>query len=201
MARFSHRMGRPPVQGEQVPIDSYLGPGDVEKDPSPVTYASLISGGMRSVQTMADLTDRIAIPDNMREVGMLAYVQSVNRTYQLTADLVTWVEFAGAGAGASGGTFLRRSFQNATSVTLFDVLEFPVVEIWFETGTEVLRPLIYNEEDGVYGLAAYHTSAVEGLEIDNDLTNINARVSYLPALAELFIQFDAPKSGVVVAGF
>lgn len=200
MPRFTHRMGRPPSNSEGVDLASYISQGDITVDTYPMVYSGMMSGGMRSVETLADLTNLTTIPMEMREVGMLTFVQADFKTYQLDDDLVTWVEFAG-GAGA-GANFVRRYFQNATSVSLHDVYEYPVTEIWFiDPNSRIFMPYIYNVEDGVYNEYTYGQVDVEGVGLDHDLTNANIQIDYLEQINRVFIQFDQPRTGIAVAGF
>jgi hypothetical protein len=157
-----------------------------------------MSGGMRSVAVASDLNDQTVVPTEQREVGMLAYVESNNTTYQLQSDLVTWVPFSGAGGGSN---FVRRGFQNATSVTLYNVLDYPVTEVYFEDGFQIQQPYIHNLEDGVYGEVTYNQFNVEGLCQNQDLTQTEVQLCYIAALNQLFIQFDQPRTGIAVAGF
>jgi hypothetical protein len=67
-------------------------------DVHPSHEAAYGKGGYRSV---ANITERNAIPTARREAGMLCYVQAEGVIYQLAADLTNWVAmtFAGTLAG------------------------------------------------------------------------------------------------------
>ena len=67
-------------------------------DVHPSHEAAYGKGGYRSV---ANITERNAIPTARREAGMLVYVQAEGVIYQLAADLTNWVAmtFAGTLAG------------------------------------------------------------------------------------------------------
>jgi hypothetical protein len=60
-------------------------------------------GGYRSV---ADITERDALPLLRRSHGMLVYVISEDKTYQLKTGVTNldWVEFITAGTGGGGGS-------------------------------------------------------------------------------------------------
>lgn len=67
-------------------------------DVHPSHEAAYGKGGYRSV---ADITQRNAIPTARREAGMLVYVQSDGVIYQLAANLTTWVTLTFGGGGAA----------------------------------------------------------------------------------------------------
>jgi len=64
-----------------VPFDS--------TDSYPSHVAAYGKGGYRSV---ADQTERNAIPSLRREAGMVVFVTSLQKEYRLDTDLTTWIE-------------------------------------------------------------------------------------------------------------
>ena len=71
-------------------------------DVHPSHLALYGKGGLR---TVADTTERDAIPAARREAGMLVYVVSLAAFQQLGSDLTTWAAFSsGGGGGATGPT-------------------------------------------------------------------------------------------------
>jgi hypothetical protein len=64
-------------------------------DVHPSHEAAYGKGGYRSV---ANITERNAIPTARREAGMLCYVQAEGVIYQLAADLTNWVALTLAGS-------------------------------------------------------------------------------------------------------
>lgn len=64
-------------------------------DVHPSHEAAYGKGGYRSV---ANVTERNAIPTARREVGMLCYVQADGVIYQLASDLNNWVALTLAGS-------------------------------------------------------------------------------------------------------
>jgi hypothetical protein len=64
-------------------------------DVHPSHEAAYGKGGYRSV---ANITERNAIPTARREAGMLVYVQAEGVIYQLAADLTNWVALTLAGS-------------------------------------------------------------------------------------------------------
>lgn len=91
-----------------MPITGYISVGlpistNAENDPSYVQDPKYGLGGLRSV---ADITSRNAILQARRQIGMLVYVQDVNKYYSLiggTGDAF-WTEFTGvSGSGGTGG--------------------------------------------------------------------------------------------------
>jgi len=70
-------------------------------DVHPSHLALYGKGGLR---TVADATERDAIPAARREAGMLVYVVSLAAFQQLGSDLTTWSAFSAGGAGATGPT-------------------------------------------------------------------------------------------------
>jgi hypothetical protein len=99
-------------------------------DVHPSHEAAFGKGGYRSV---ANITERNAIPTARREAGMLVYVHADGVIYQLAADLTNWVALTLAGtlAGLSDaqiqniaeGDLLRYSdskWRNTPENTIFD---------------------------------------------------------------------------------
>ncbi len=74
------------------------------------THAShLAKYGQGGYRTVADTTERDAIPAGRREAGMLVYVTAADTIYKLGSDLTTWDEFGGptgptGSVGAQGAT-------------------------------------------------------------------------------------------------
>lgn len=68
-------------------------------DVHPSHEAAYGKGGYRSV---ANITQRNAIPTARREAGMLVYVQSDGVIYQLSTDLTNWVTLTFGGGGSAG---------------------------------------------------------------------------------------------------
>jgi len=72
------------------------------EDVHPSHLALYGKGGLR---TVADTTERDAIPAARREAGMLVWVASLAAYQQLGSDLTTWTAFSsGGGGGATGPT-------------------------------------------------------------------------------------------------
>jgi len=88
-------------------ISSAIRPND-SLDPIASAFATEIRGGLH---TAIDITTRNAIIFERREWGMMCYVQSDNKTYQLTYNFVStsimdnsnWKEFSGSGGSGGGG--------------------------------------------------------------------------------------------------
>jgi len=70
-------------------------------DVHPSHLALYGKGGLR---TVANTTERDAIPAARREAGMLVYVTALAAFQQLGSDLTTWTAFSAGGAGATGPT-------------------------------------------------------------------------------------------------
>ena len=84
-------------------------------DVHPSHLALYGKGGLR---TVADVTERDAIPAARRESGMLVYVTSLAAYQQLGSDLTTWSSFSsGGGGGATGPTGPSGSAGAASTVT------------------------------------------------------------------------------------
>ena len=84
-------------------------------DVHPSHLALYGKGGLR---TVADVTERDAIPAARRESGMLVYVTSLAAYQQLGSDLTTWSSFSsGGGGGATGPTGPAGSSGAASTVT------------------------------------------------------------------------------------
>ena len=84
-------------------------------DVHPSHLALYGKGGLR---TVADTTERDAIPAARREAGMLVYVTSLAAYQHLGSDLTTWTAFsAGGGGGATGPTGPSGSAGAASTVT------------------------------------------------------------------------------------
>lgn len=70
----------------------------------PVAFGNDINGGLHFRTTIAD---RNLMPLHLREWGMMVYVESESKTYQLKqnnmnkVDNINWVEFSGSGGGSS----------------------------------------------------------------------------------------------------
>jgi len=198
MGRFTGYTGAIPTDGQQIALTSNIGPGNQVGDPYGMVYAQNMVGGLRTVGIASDLTNTTVIPAEMRQEGMIVYVATTGAYWQLERDLLTWTQLIGVGGTSQ---FLRRRFQNATSVTVFNVNQHPVVDIWFESSTPIIFPAIYNLEDGVYGEDNYNLNSVFADGINNDATNANTQITYIVALDQVVAQFDSPKSGTIVVGF
>jgi len=84
-------------------------------DVHPSHLALYGKGGLR---TVADTTERDAIPAARREAGMLVWVASLAAYQQLGSDLATWTAFSsGGGGGATGPTGLAGAAGAASTVT------------------------------------------------------------------------------------
>jgi hypothetical protein len=70
-------------------------------------------GGYRSV---ADTTERDGIPQPRREAGMLVHTASDGKTWKLSADLVSWTEFASASSDPRWSLFLPPAPSNVVAV-------------------------------------------------------------------------------------
>ena len=94
-------------------ITSSIRPVD-SNDRIATAYAYEIKGGLHSVSSVID---RDNIIEERREWGMLTYVQSQNKTYQLKYNLfstnindnLNWTEFSGSGSG--GGEWIDSVLQ------------------------------------------------------------------------------------------
>ena len=86
-----------------VQVAGFFAPTD-DTDVYPVTDPIWGKDGHRSV---ADLTERDAITTERRREGMLCYVQSETKTYQLQGGITNsdWVEFSSGGSSTSDTTF------------------------------------------------------------------------------------------------
>lgn len=88
-------------------ISAAIRPND-SLDPIASAFATEIKGGLH---TTADITTRNSIIFERREWGMMCYVQSMDKTYQLKYNYVStsimdnnnWVEFNGSGGSGGGG--------------------------------------------------------------------------------------------------
>lgn len=98
-------------RGDVVPgvrVTDSIVPSD-SADEYPTHQAAFGKGGMRSV---ADLSERDAIPAQRRELGMVVWVRSEGRMYQLAGSTNTWVEFGGETAiGTNGFVRVRTTME------------------------------------------------------------------------------------------
>jgi hypothetical protein len=75
--------------------------------------------GRGGYRTVADTTERDAIPSARREAGMLVFVEADGEVWQLGGDLTSWSEFASGGGGGdylplAGGTMVGNIVFDST---------------------------------------------------------------------------------------
>ena len=105
------------TQGTQVPMLGFVGPFDVDSDNYPSHIDRLGAGGLMSV---ADLTERDAIPNERRVEGMMVYVSDGRTYYSLDANLATWTA-QGLTAPAALSAFAIREATAAAFKTLYTI--------------------------------------------------------------------------------
>lgn len=194
MSRTDINAGSQPTDGGQVVVSSYIGQTNTELDPYPTHYSQLGSGGLR---TVTDNADRDAISTDMRQEGMLCYVEASQAFFQLLPDLITWQPFS----GGSGG-LLRVNFINQTDVIVNNVTDHPLVQIYYEDPSGLFRPLEYGTFNATYGQNEYAQSVIPA---DQLITYFNAPpqvvIKYAPTQAQSIITFDAPQTGRAILSF
>jgi len=198
MARYTNiNAAVPPVQGGQVPLSSYIGPGNVDLDEYPTHLANFALGGL---QTFDSPGDRNLLPPAFRTEGMLAYVESDKNYYRLDADLITWLLLLQT--GQSVANFIRRPFQNEIQLVFDNIPGAPLVQV-YEQSAAVFRPALYSDLDSlVYGLSEYNQSNVAAERMTSHEQAAPAyEVLYLATQAQLIINFDSPRSGTAVLSF
>ncbi len=187
--------GANPTQDQQVPLASYIGQGDVDQDLYPTHFPQLGAGGLRTVVAVADLN---LIPAEMRQEGMMAYVEFDQTYYTLRADLVTWEIFSGAGLGLT--TSVTRFFQNEIEVVLYGVTRAPVIEVYFEVAGGNEEPFVYADIDfSVYGSAVFGQRTTPAYESVTYLNPPQLRTTYVPEANRADVSFDAQRTGLLTA--
>jgi hypothetical protein len=189
--------GSNPIQGQQVPVASYLGQGNVDLDQYPVAHAQSLAGALRTAPT---LSDRDSIGVQFRQEGMLCFVQADNNYYKLLPDLVTW-ELLLLG-GSSIANFIRRPFVNEIQLVFNNIL-IPVIQIYVTDPNGLFRPLLYGDVDtALYGLNEYNQATVPAEKLwHHEKEEPEFRATYAPTQKQLTVDFQVPQSGTAVLSF
>lgn len=78
--------------------------------------------GLGGWRTVADTTERDAIPAARREEGMIVFVKG-DKPYQLLSDLTTWIPFSSGGTGTSGTFTWQGAWALSTGYLADDIVE------------------------------------------------------------------------------
>lgn len=197
MARNDQNAGSTPIQGGQVPLSSYIGQTDVDLDPYPTHYAQLGGGGYRSMAAFADM---LAISADMRQEGMLVYVEDRQIIYILDADLVTWRLYSTGLGGLPD--FINRIFTNEVLIEFDNVPRLPIIQIYLDEGQAIGAPFLYGNESTALYNSVYNRESVDVIrrwEHEQQLPVYEC--TYSPELQRVSVTFDVPRSGTLVGVF
>lgn len=187
----------PPIQGGQVPLASYTGPGNVDLDQYPTQLANFNLGGLQSVNLLADL---YSMPDAFRAESMICFVQETKQYFSLQDDLVTWVLLFDSLGGVP--TIVTRYFTNENQITLYNTARPPVVQVYLQIA-DAENPHIYGDVDlSAYGTMTYNEQVTPAYrqwsyyQQPPDLV-----IDWFPQQQKTNINFNTPQTGVAVAIF
>lgn len=128
-----------------VKITDYLSTTDVT-DTYPTHASEYGKGGWHEV---ADNTARDAIPAGRRTAGMAVYTTASGKLWILDADLTTWVEFSGGGAGSDAKYVHDQAIPSATWNITHSLGKYPSVTVVDSAGSVVEGEISYTDANSL----------------------------------------------------
>lgn len=155
-----------PLPPGNVPIAGTLGPTD-ETDVHAVIDPFWGIDGLRSVADLSELND---ITPQRRRYGMVVFVRSNGRYYQMQSDLVGWTDWGTTlGGGGGGGTCKKDLFTPTLGQTVYNLSQTPLPEsvAFILNGIELTESIDYTVSGSTVTLASQYSSGDQQVQISD----------------------------------